>query len=280
MRPDPSPLEFRLQKGRTVQGRVVNAKGQPLAGATLGVNGWRGHRTLDWRMTTDDEGGFRWTDAPPDTFWIGIWREGYLQISHREVPPAVGELTIAMVRPLKVRGTVVDAESRHAIQLFTVVPGMERGNGSVPYWNRGEARLARRGHYELQFDDMMRQEGRRLRVEADGYMPAVSRVIGDDEDDPVINFVLHAGAGVSGVVHLPDGKPLAGADVVLVEPSHPTFLTNGLPPRGNDHRVVKAGGDGRFTFPPQELPYTIVVLHDRGFAEQRIRNGAAPRRLT
>ena len=51
---------------------------------------------------------------------------------------------------------------------------------------------------------MMRQKGRRLRVEADGYMPAVSRVIGDDEDDPVINFVLHEGAGISGVVHLPD----------------------------------------------------------------------------
>ena len=123
---------------------------------------------------------------------------------------------------------------------------------------------------------MTRQEGRRLRVEADGYMPAVSRVIRDDEDDPVVNFVLHKGAGISGIVHLPDGAPLAGADVVLVSPSQPAFLTNGRPPTGNDHRVVKTGVDGRFAFPPQEPPYTIVVLHDRGFAEQTIRNADAP----
>ena len=111
MRPDLPPVEFHLEKGRTIQGRVVDAKGEPLAGATVAVDGWRGHRTLDWRMTTDDEGEFRWTDAPPDAFWIGVSREGYLGINRREVPPAGGELTIAMVRQLKVRGTVVDAET-------------------------------------------------------------------------------------------------------------------------------------------------------------------------
>src|SRR5262249_31194750 len=32
----------------------------------------------------------------------------------------------------------------------------------------------------------------------------------------------------------------------------------------------KTGADGRFSFPPQEPPYTILALHDRGFAEQTI----------
>jgi RNA polymerase sigma factor (sigma-70 family) len=276
VRPGLAPVEFRLEKGRTIQGRVVDAKGEPLAGATVHVDGWRGHRTLDWRMTTDDEGEFRWTDGPPDAFWIGVWREGYLGINRREVPPPGGELTIAMSRQLKVRGTVVDAETRHAVKLFTLVPGMESGGGFSPYWERGEARLVRRGWYEIQFDDTTRQQGRRLRVEADGYMPAVSRVIRDDEDDPVVNFVLHKSAGISGIVHLPDSAPLAGADIVLVSPSQPAFITNGLPPTGNDHRVVKTGIDGRFAFPAQEPPYTIVVLHDRGFAEQTIRKAEVP----
>ena len=153
--------------------------------------------------------------------------------------------------------------------------GWSRGETFSPYWNRSRARPATGGRYEIQFDDLTRQQGRRLRVEADGYMPAVSRVIRDDEDNPVVNFVLQKGAGIAGVVQLPDGTPLAGADVVLVSPSQPAFLTNGLPPRGNDHRIVKTGGDGHFTFPPQEPPYTIVVLHDRGFAEQTIRNAGA-----
>jgi RNA polymerase sigma factor (sigma-70 family) len=276
VRPGLSPVEFRLAKGRTVHGRAVDAKGDPLAGATVNVDGWRGHRTLQWRMTTDNEGEFRWDDAPPDSFWFDAWHEGYLRINWREVPPAGGELTIAMVKLLKVRGTVVDAETRHAIRSFTLVPGMENGGNVSTYWERGRARLVKRGQYEIAFDDMTRKDGRRLRVEAEGYMPAVSRVIRDEEDDPVVNFVLHRGAGVSGIVHSPDGETLAGADVVLVVPSQPAFLANGLPPTGNDHRVVKTGGDGRFAFPPQEPPYTIVVLHDRGFAERTTRDGQAP----
>jgi protocatechuate 3,4-dioxygenase beta subunit len=274
--PGLAPVEFRLEKGRTIQGRVVDAKGEPLAGATVAVDGWRGHRTLDWQMTTDDEGEFRWTDAPPDAFWVDIWRKGYLRINRREVPPAGGELTIAMTRELKVRGIVVDAETRHAVKSFTLVPGMESGGNFATYWDRGRARLIKRGRYETQFDDTTAQQGRRLRVEADGYMPAVSRVIRDDEDDPVINFVLHKGASIAGIVRSPDGSPLAGADVVLVSPSQPAFFTNGMPPTGRDHRVVKTGVDGRFAAPAQEPPYTIVVLHDRGFAEQTNRNADAP----
>ena len=53
-------------------------------------------------------------------------------------------------------------------------------------------------------------------------------------------------------------------------PSQPAFITNGRPPDSIDHRVVKTGADGRFAFPPQEPPYTILVLHDRGFAEQTV----------
>ena len=219
---------------------MFDAKGEPLAGATVSVDGWRGHRTLEWRMTTDEEGEFRWTDAPPDSFWIDVNREGYLGVNHREVPPAGGELTIAMIRQLKVRGTVVDAETRHAVKSFTLVPGMESGGGFSPYWDRDRARRATRGRYEIQFDDMTRQQGRRLRVEADGYMPAVSRVIRDDEDDPVVNFVLHKGAGISGVVQLPDGTPLAGAEVVLVSP-----VATGVPHQRAGRRRATITGSSR-----------------------------------
>jgi hypothetical protein len=275
VRPGLPPVEFRLEKGRTIQGRVVDAKGEPLAGATVFVDGWRGHRTLEMRMTTDEEGEFQWTDAPPDSVWIDVDCEGYLRVNHREVPQAGGDLTIAMTRQLKVRGTVVDAETRHAVKAFILVPGTESGGNFSPYWDRSRARLATKGRYEIRFMDMTRQQGRRLRVEADGYMPAISRAIRDDEDNPVVNFVLQKGTGIASVVKLPDGKPLAGAEVVLVSPSQPAFLTNGLAPEGNDHRIARTGADGHFTFPPQEPPYTIVVLHDRGFAEQTIRSAGA-----
>ena len=119
--PGQSPVEFRLQKGRTIQGSVVNTKGEPLAGANVFVSGWRGQRTLDWRMTTDDEGIFRWEDAPPDSVWLDVWHEGYARVNHREVSAAGGELTVALNRQLKVRGIVVDA--RNAPRSPGVHPG-------------------------------------------------------------------------------------------------------------------------------------------------------------
>ncbi len=98
-------------------------------------------------------------------------------------------------------------------------------------------------------------------------MPAVSRTIRDDEDEPVVNFVLTKARDITGMARLSDGSPLAGADVVMVVPSQPSFITNGGPPRGDDHGAARTGSDGRFKFPPQEPPYRLIVLHDRGFAE-------------
>jgi RNA polymerase sigma factor (sigma-70 family) len=282
VRPVLAHFQIQLRTGRTIHGRVVDAKSKPLSGATVTVDGWRGQRTLDWNIMTDHQGKFQWTDAPPESFWVGVSMAGYLPTSQQEVPPAAGELTIVMNRQLSVRGIVMDAETRHAVRSFTLVPGMERGGGSATYWNRSDARTLKKSQYEIEFNDTTRPEGRRLRVEAEGYMPAVSRVLRDDEDHPVVNFALRKAAGISGVVHLSDGSPLAKADVVLVVPSHPAFLTNGLPPAGNDHRVVKTGGDGRFAFPPQETPYTIVALHDRGFAEHTVNSAGeqAPAKLS
>ncbi len=139
-RPGVAPIEFRLVKGRTIRGRVVDGRGEPVAGAGVAAAGWRGCLTLDWQATTDGEGEFEWTDAPADAFWINASREGYLQSDRREVPPNAGELVITLNRELRVRGTVVDAETRHAIPRFTLVPGIERGRGSPTYWERERAR--------------------------------------------------------------------------------------------------------------------------------------------
>jgi RNA polymerase sigma factor (sigma-70 family) len=276
------PMAVRLAKGRMVRGRVVDAKGEPIRGAAVAADGWRGHRTLEHQITTDEDGEFRWDDAPPDSFWVDVSHEGYLAVNRREVPPDAGDLSFVLIKPLKVRGTVVDAGTRHAVRDFTVVPGMESEGSFSTYWDRSQARPARGGRYEIVFDDMNREQGRRIRIEADGYKPSVSRVIRDDEDNPVVNFVLEKGQGVEGVVRGPDGSPMAGAEVVLVTPSQPAFLINGrLQQPNRDHPVIKTDARGRFTFQPREPPYTIVALGDQGFAEQTFREAdAKPAELT
>ncbi len=77
----------------------------------------------------------------------------------KDVPPDAPEVSFTLIKQLKVRGTVVNAETRHAIKSFTLVPGMESGNGFAPYWERNRSRTMGGGRYELRFDDALRKEG-------------------------------------------------------------------------------------------------------------------------
>ena len=101
-------------------------------------------------------------------------------------------------------------------------------------------------------------------------MPGGSRVIRDEEDNPVVNFVLHKGAGISGIVHA--GCPtLAGADVVLVSPSQPAFLTNGMPPTGQ-----RSPGRQDRRRRPVRLPAAGAAVHDRRAPRSGIRRANDP----
>jgi len=66
------PLEFRLEAGKTLKGRVVDAAGKPVAGVTLYADTWRGNRTLGNRLTTKEDGTFVWDGAPADAVQMDI----------------------------------------------------------------------------------------------------------------------------------------------------------------------------------------------------------------
>src|SRR5205807_2277491 len=52
-------------------------------------------------------------------------------------------------------------------------------------------------------------------------------------------------------------------------------------PLERDAYVVRdSGRDGRFSLPPQDGPYSVVVLHDRGFAAIGVGPGAPPSAIT
>ncbi len=260
--------ELKLGVPRTIMGRVVDPQGKPVAGARVSSDGWRGFRTLDWSTDTGSDGRFRWDDAPRDSVWIAANREGFIAVRNREAPASEAETVIKMKRVLTIKGTVVDSRTRKLIEAFTLIPGEDRQDGSFTYWSRGESSRRHGGRYEMQFTEPA-DHGHRLRIEAEGYVPEISRPIADDQGDAKVDFELVAGDSIAGVVRLPGGGPAEGADVVLVVPSAPAFITNGRPPSGLDHRAVKTGADGRFAFPPEEPPFTIVALDNRGFAQVR-----------
>ncbi len=155
------------------------------------------------------------------------------------------EKTIQMRRPLHVRGRVTDADTGRPITAFTLVPGFTWENIQNVWWLNDRAKELT----GLSYDVVLSTEAGLgvIRIEAEGYLPETSRGMKDDEEDAVVHFALHRGAGISGVVRLPDGSPLAGADVLLSTPARPLQLNNGRPQVGmSDQRVVKTRADGRF----------------------------------
>ena len=268
LRPGLAPVELKLGLARTIAGLVVDPEGKPIAGVEVLVDGWRGFRTLEWQAKTGTDGRFRWDNAPIDSVWITAYQEGLISIRNREVPATEGVALIKMNRTLAVSGTVVDSRTRRPIEAFTLTPGVDQQNGFSTYWERDKTRPRTGGRYKIELTEPA-ENGHRLRIEAGGYAPGISRPITEGEANPKVDFELIAGESITGLVKLAGGTPIEGADVVLVVPSQPAFIDNGRPPTSLDHRVVKTGPDGRYSFPPVEPPFTILALDDRGVAQAR-----------
>ncbi len=116
-----------------------------------------------------------------------------------------------------------------------------------------------------------------VRIEAQGYKPAKSEPFKMEAGDVTFDARLEPGVGPSGVVHRPDGRPLAGAAVILSTKSLRAQLYNGKFHEGGYPRVV-TGADGRFSFPAQTEPFRVFVDHESGFAEadEKALAGASP----
>ncbi len=291
---DLSSRDFRLGPGRTIRGRVVNVHHKPIVGAPVAVEEWRGHHSLKWSTETDTEGRFRWDEAPGGCVLIAVGPLGDRPGKrYCRMDPHPTERTIVMREPLHIRGSAIDAETGQAIASFTLIPGYAWGNGETPTWEYDRAQEVTGASYDITLNTIYPLHV--LRVRADEHLDGVSREFQGDENRVDFVFKLRQGNWTEGVVRLPDRSPLAGAEIILVSPSHPlTILDGWLPGSWNSlpfrpkyvaHRrfwyaataistpaptATETDAHGRFRFDRQEPPYTILVLDDRGCAEQTI----------
>jgi uncharacterized GH25 family protein len=262
--PETKPLRVQLGKGSTIRGRVLDGNGQPIAGVHVTADTWRGYRTISWSSRTDAEGRFAWNNAPGDSVTFRVYKSGYMQ-NEPTLEPGDQEHLITLQFPLRIHGKVIDAETREPLKSFTVVPGIDWGNGQQPHWERHNAQQQADGTYSLTFN--YPRAGHFVRVEAQGYIPAASRSVAGDEGDVEINIELKKGKGLAGTVFQPDGKPAAGAKVILATPSQSAYIKNGREIQGYGCPTATTNQTGRFEFPPQMDPWQIVVVHDTGYGE-------------
>ncbi|MHC4716572.1 MAG: M56 family metallopeptidase, partial [Planctomycetota bacterium] len=263
------PVDFKLGPGKVLRGRVVGPDGEPVAGVWVTAEDWRGHRSIQWQTKTDAQGRFRWNDAPADEVLMSIGKAGFVMVYDQPMKARGAEYVVKMHRPLRISGKVTDAETGRPVAEFQAVPGVDWKRGGPAKFRRGSAvKSFTDGSYRMQFRGSY--PACLVRIEADGYTPAVSGPIDMDEGEVTIDFKLTRGEGPSGVVLTPDGKPAADAIALLCTPNEGASIRNGGKDPSSTASAagkVTTGPDGRFSFAPQTGRFLIVVLHDAGWAE-------------
>jgi RNA polymerase sigma factor (sigma-70 family) len=266
------PLEFSLSPSQPFRGQVVDNQQAPVAGALVEAQ-WQECYFLDWKARTDAEGRFIWLDGPADgEIVFNVRKENFTVAMRRRAAAKEGKITVTINPRIRVRGTVIDAETGKPIPKFEVVAGETNGNSRI-FWRSGTGKSATNGQFDVTpfyYD----QPGIAffIRTVAQGYRPADSRAISPGESDVALDFKLKKGTGPFGVVKLQDGSPAIGADVYLNDPRK-----YGLPLENNRQQFLSPGPDqfwvktdqeGRFHFEAKDEPLGVLVLHVKGVAQK------------
>ena len=274
------PVRIQLDEGRTLDGRVVDVHGEPLAAVELWmqVDSQPSSSWIENGAITDARGRFTLKNVPAAPVVLRAWKKGYMKAREIRLPRSQSESVIALLAPLRIRGRVVDARTGQPIRRFQVIAGAGDSPGDRVAWQRGRAdRHFTEGRYELHSEQPW--PTRMVRVEADGYTPAVSRQIARDEGDVTVDFSLEPGADVAGVVVDARGRPAGGVKVILCTPREKAHIRNGSDLSLVQGPVATTDLDGRFSFPPQVEPCRVVALHADGYAECSAEQLADRRRL-
>lgn len=260
------PLEFRLEPGHLLHGRVVDVEGQPIEGALVAPDTWRGFRTLERRMITDAEGRFEWRGAPPDAVEYSILKQGHMAKRDFILIASEEEQVVTLYPELEIHGRVTDAVTGKPIPEFRIQRGHIQNNRETVYWTRDEGVLYKDGQYSYKIDEPMK--GWLLQATAPGYLPATSRTFESTEGQQTFDFALQPSKGLSGLVLLPGGEPAEGATVGLASEERRASLKEGRWDRSqNSAELVTTDAAGRFSFPLLEEPFLLIAVHDQGYGE-------------
>ena len=261
------PVMVKMKPGQTIAGRVVDEDGNPLEGVSIWARNWRGTmQGIRLDTKTDADGKFVIDDVPEDEVEYDVSKRGYMMIDETPMKPGGEDYTFTLTRPLRITGSVFDAESGKRIETFSHMRGFEYDDGRAPDWQAFQQEKVRNGRYEEEF----RQKGfaYRIRVAAEGYMPNESEVIRpgeSDERNKTIDFKLAKADPIKGSVNGLDGKPLANAKVILgrsrinIRDGHKSVYDGENPTTSTD-------SNGRYEFPPEVEPFCLVVIHEKGVA--------------
>jgi protocatechuate 3,4-dioxygenase beta subunit len=264
---DKHEVSMKMAPSTPMTGQVVDPDGKPVANTWIYPDTWRGFRSLEVRIHADRNGKFIWKDPPTDEVQCDIDATGSGFIRQQNVPLTAGyqPLVVTVQRALRVTGTVVDAETNQPILAFRIIHGISFGKDQATSWERQQTTPGRDGQFQV--TESWQYPGYAIRIEADGYTPAESRVYTADEKQVKLEFKLTKGKAITFTVLTPDGKPAIGAKVFLLASGQNMQVNDGLQTYDRESPQANADADGHCSFPAQAGSFEIVALSESGSAQ-------------
>lgn len=275
---DMPDVVFRLAEGTVVRVRVENARGEPLPGTrvTLEGNGDIG-RTYEFGTRTDDDGRFEWDGAPKETMQFYLYAPGYEQKRNHPIPPDQDNV-IVLRKNRRVIGQVVDAETGTPLTRFRL--GLGRTQPGLRLPGMSDSFLAdypgltdytaADGRFEIEIKD---EHNNAIQAEAEDHATLIELLPLAEDDVVSITLQLKSSTGLHARVVDAAGRPVGGVSVTVA---------GGAVDARTMHRaaqfaagrfsvswregVVTTRDDGTFSLPSPPLDGWVMAANEAGFA--------------
>lgn len=279
-------LDFKLEPGHWIEGRLSDETGKPLAGAwieTMGEFGGQAYRYLSKEARTDKNGHFRIEDLPAQRVLVDIGAQGHSTLS--ELPLTVDSKGHDLILPDagQLSGTVVGADGK-PVTRFKVFMGFpqakqqgDKSSGfSAAYSSAGVSFISPDGTFTISGLDVANVF--RVTIDAPGYArTALDRV----QTRPVsqINykeavFKMEPAGGFSGTVSdEATGRGIAGVAVSLLDSGgqESEYFSWSNDPRDSHPVTTQTDAQGRFEFKSVPVARGAVALTRAGYGRTLVK---------
>ena len=241
---DPDPLEVRLQENAKPLGRVVDASGRALGGASLSLTRVGSKLTA----VSAASGEFAFPPAPSGDYEIVVRKEGFLTLRDRvRFLPGGPRLWVELLEGARVSGRVLDPEGAplEGARVEGLAPDVQ------------PVRTDAEGHFLLRG---LPPGGVRVRASGEGYGAGVVDVLLVPGQSVAQDVILARPTAVSGQVSDGGGSPLADAVVWVTGPA--------------DERQGRSDAEGKFRVEGLGIgPFLVSATKAGHRSDQRDRIG-------
>ncbi len=269
-----------LGKGETWTGRVQDASGAGIEGASVRCYQWKYHlynrlMMRPYKAETDADGNFAMPLLPDSgPLDMSARMEGFFDrdVESGELDVLPTELTLHPSAPLQ--GRVYDAETGEPVKAFTVDYGFSKAAHSVSsyYCHDPYLKSSKEGKFSIETGLDLGEEPGALwvRVWARDYYPTfIDPVWALDFESKPLEVALEPGEPILGKVLTPGGEGAKGVTMALVHQDEKAVVQGyqiGMNYVGAPYNIAKSRASGRFRLAPSKEPALILALHESGWA--------------